>query len=44
VTDNSRMPSGQDLVGLLGAHDANPRVVEEFRPLHESLEWVLLRA
>lgn len=31
-------------MGLLGAHDLNPRVLQDFRPLHESLEWVLLRA
>lgn len=39
------MPVDADeLVGLLGAHDPDPRVLQDFRPLHESLEWRLLRA
>ncbi len=29
---------------MLGRHDPNPRVLEDFRPLHTSLEWTLLRA
>jgi tetratricopeptide (TPR) repeat protein len=33
-----------EVLALLGAHDPNPRVLEDFCPLHRSLEWVLLRA
>jgi hypothetical protein len=33
-----------ELAGLIGADDPNPRVLQDFRPLHQSLEWVLLRA
>jgi tetratricopeptide (TPR) repeat protein len=33
-----------ELVELLATHDPNPRVLEDFCPLHRSLEWALLRA
>jgi tetratricopeptide (TPR) repeat protein len=43
VPEELRVGTGA-LLGLVGTHDVNPRVLEDFRPLHESLEWMLLRA
>jgi tetratricopeptide (TPR) repeat protein len=34
----------EDVLRLLGADDTDPRVIEDFRPLHGSLEWALSRA
>jgi tetratricopeptide (TPR) repeat protein len=33
-----------EVLALVGVHDQSPRVLENFCPLHRSLEWALLRA
>jgi hypothetical protein len=33
--------STAELLGRLGDHDRRPRILQDFRPLHESLEWEL---